>query len=113
MEYKAAPDGVAPARYLFRTRVLPGCGWKLVTVVRSSLLTQGMNRIGVLLGLVILALLGLFVLFSRYFLNGIVEPVHAVAEGMEQLVNNDLNVQVKPMGQPEDAAEAFFRAEAG
>lgn len=101
MEYKAAPDGGAPARYLFRTRVLPGCGWKLVTVVRSSLLTQGMNRIGVLLGLVILALLGLFVLFSRYFLNGIVEPVHAVAEGMEQLVNNDLNVQVKPMGQPE------------
>ena len=89
MEYKAAPDGVAPARYLFRTRVLPGCGWKLVTVVRSSLLTQGMNRIGVLLGLVILALLGLFVLFSRYFLNGIVEPVHAVAEGMEQLVNNE------------------------
>ena len=113
MEYKAAPDGGTPARYLFRTRVLPGCGWKLVTVVRSSLLTQGMNRIGVLLGLVILALLGLFVLFSRYFLNGIVEPVHAVAEGMEQLVNNDLNVQVKPMGQPEDAAEAFFRAEAG
>ena len=101
MEYKAAPDGGVPARYLFRTRVLPGCGWKLVTVVRSSLLTQGMNRIGVLLGLVILALLGLFVLFSRYFLNGIVEPVHAVAEGMEQLVNNDLNVQVKPMGQPE------------
>lgn len=81
--------------------MLPGCGWKLVTVVRSSLLTQGMNRIGVLLGLVILALLGLFVLFSRYFLNGIVEPVYAVAEGMEQLVNNDLNVQVKPMGQPE------------
>lgn len=113
MEYKAAPDGGAPARCLFRTRVLPGCSWKLVTVVRSSLLTQGMNRIGVLLGLVILALLGLFVLFSRYFLNGIVEPVHAVAEGMEQLVNNDLNVQVKPMGQPEDAAEAFFRAEAG
>ena len=101
MDYKAAPDGGVPARYLFRTRVLPGCGWKLVTVVRSSLLTQGMNRIGVLLGLVILALLGLFVLFSRYFLNGIVEPVHAVAEGMEQLVNNDLNVQVKPMGQPE------------
>ena len=100
-EYKAAPDGGAPARYLFQTRMLPGCGWKLVTVVRSSLLTQGMNRIGILLGLVILALLGLFVLFSRYFLNGIVEPVHAVAEGMEQLVNNDLNVQVQPMGQPE------------
>ena len=39
-EYKAAPDGGAPARYLFRTRVLPGCGWKLVTVVRSSLLCQ-------------------------------------------------------------------------
>lgn len=26
MEYKAAPDGGTPARYLFRTRVLPGCG---------------------------------------------------------------------------------------
>ena len=100
-EYTASPDGGAPARYLFQTRTVPGCGWKLVTVVRSSLLTQGMNRIGALLGLVILALLGLFCLFSQYFLNGIVEPVHAVAEGMEQLVNNDLNVQVQPMGQPE------------
>lgn len=101
VEYKASPDGGTPARYLFQTRIVSGCGWKLVTVVRSSLLTQGMNRIGAWLSLVILALLGLFCLFSQYFLNGIVKPVQAVAEGMEQLVNNDLNVQVQPMGQPE------------
>lgn len=101
VEYKASPDGGTPARYLFQTRTVPGCGWKLVTVVQSSLLVQGMNQTGMLLGLVILALLGLFCLFSQYFLNGIVEPVQAVAEGMEQLVNNDLNVQVQPMGQPE------------
>lgn len=101
VEYRAAPDGKHPAKYLFQTRVIPGCGWKLVTVVRSSFLTQGLDRIGVLLGLVISGLLGLFFLFSRYFLNSIVNPVHAVAEGMEKLVNNDLNVQVEPMGQPE------------
>ena len=101
VEYRAAPDGKHPAKYLFQTRVIPGCGWKLVTVVRSSFLTQGLDRIGVLLGLVISGLLGLFFQFSRYFLNSIVNPVHAVAEGMEKLVNNDLNVQVEPMGQPE------------
>lgn len=101
VEYRAAPDGEHPAKYLFQTRLIPGCGWKLVTVVRSSFLTQGLDRIGVLLGLVIFGLLGLFFLFSRYFLNSIVNPVHAVAEGMEKLVNNDLNVQVQPMGQPE------------
>lgn len=101
VEYHAAPDGEHPAKYLFQTRVIPCCGWKLVTVVRSSILTQGLDRIGVLLGLVISGLLGLFFLFSRYFLNSIVNPVHAVAEGMEKLVNNDLNVQVQPMGQPE------------
>lgn len=101
VEYHAAPDGEHPAKYLFQTRVIPCCGWKLVTVVRSSILTQGQDRIGVLLGLVISGLLGLFFLFSRYFLNSIVNPVHAVAEGMEKLVNNDLNVQVQPMGQPE------------
>ena len=101
VEYRAAPDGKHPAKYLFQTRVIPCCGWKLVTVVQSSFLTQGLDRIGVLLGLVISGLLGLFFLFSRYFLNSIVNPVHAVAEGMEKLVNNDLNVQVQPMGQPE------------
>ena len=101
VEYHAAPDGEHPAKYLFQTRVIPCCGWKLVTVVRSSILTQGLDRIGVLLGLVISGLLGLFFLFSRYFLNSIMNPVHAVAEGMEKLVNNDLNVQVQPMGQPE------------
>lgn len=101
VEYRAAPDGEHPAKYLFQTRTIPSCGWKLVTVVRSSFLTQGLDRIGVLLGLVISGLLGLFFLFSRYFLNSIVNPVHAVAEGMEKLVNNDLHVQVQPMGQPE------------
>lgn len=100
-EYRASPDGKAAEPYLFQTCAIPGCGWKLVTVVRSRLLIKDMNRIGVLLGIVILVLLGLFCLFSQYFLNGIVDPVHAVAEGMEQLVNNDLNVQVRPMGQPE------------
>lgn len=100
-EYRASPDGKAAEQYLFQTCAIPGCGWKLVTVVRSRLLIKDMNRIGVLLGVVILVLLGLFCLFSQYFLNGIVEPVHAVAEGMEQLVNNDLKVQVRPMGQPE------------
>lgn len=100
-EYRASPDGKAEEQYLFRTCTIPGCGWKLVTVVRSRLLIKDMNRIGILLGVVILVLLGLFCLFSQYFLNGIVEPVHAVAEGMEQLVNNDLKVQVHPMGQPE------------
>lgn len=101
VEYRAAPDGEHSAKYLFQTRVIPGCGWKFVTVVRSSFLTQGLDRIGVMLGLVISGLLGLFLLFSQYFLNSIVNPVHAVAEGMEQLVNNDLNVQVQPAGQPE------------
>lgn len=44
VEYRAAPDGEHPAKYLFQTRLIPGCGWKLVTVVRSSFLTQGLDR---------------------------------------------------------------------
>lgn len=87
--------------YLFQVRAVPGTDWTIVTFVETGLLTQGFGRIGGLMVLVILFLLGLFYLYSRYFLNAIVTPVHTVAQGMEQLAANNLDIQVEPMGQQE------------
>lgn len=89
------------AGFLFRSRSIPDTGWTVVTFVEESRLTQGFHLIGGLLILVVALLLGLFCLFSRYFLNAIVVPVQTVAQGMRQLVNNNLDVQVQPSGHQE------------
>lgn len=64
---------------------------------------------GSALVLVVAGLLGLFYLFSRRFLNAIVAPIQTVAQGMRQLVNNDLDIQVEPSGHEEirDLMESF------
>lgn len=87
--------------YLFQVRTVPAVGWQIVTFVEPGLLTQGFGRVAGIMVLVILCLLILFYLYSRYFLNAIIAPVHRVAQGMEQLAANDLDVQVQPAGQEE------------
>ena len=102
------PDG-STAGFLFRTRSIPDTGWTVVTFVEERLLTQGFHMVGGLLLLVVALLLGLFCVFSLYFLNAIVVPVQTVVQGMRQLENNNLDVQVQPSGHQEirDLMDSF------
>ena len=102
------PDG-STAGFLFRTRSIPDTGWTVVTFVEERLLTQGFQMVGGLLLLVVALLLGLFCVFSLYFLNAIVVPVQTVVQGMRQLENNNLDVQVQPSGHQEirDLMDSF------
>lgn len=97
------------ARFLFRSRPIPDTGWTVVTFIQEAQLTQGFRQVGSLLVAVVALLLGLFYLFSRRFLNAIVSPIQTVAQGMRQLVNNDLDIQVQPSGHQEirDLMESF------
>lgn len=51
--------------------------------------------------LIVFVLLVLFYLYSHYFLNTIITPIHTVCEAMDRLDNNDLEVQVEPTGERE------------
>ncbi len=97
------------ALFLFRSRPIPDTGWTLVTFIEEAQLTRGFRQVGSALVLVVAGLLGLFYLFSRRFLNAIVAPIQTVAQGMRQLVNNDLDIQVEPSGHEEirDLMESF------
>lgn len=97
------------ALFLFRSRPIPDTGWTLVTFIEEAQLTRGFRQVGSTLVLVVAGLLGLFYLFSRRFLNAIVAPIQTVAQGMRQLVNNDLDIQVEPSGHEEirDLMESF------
>ena len=97
------------ARFLFRSRPISDTGWTVVTFIPEAQLTQGFRLVGSLLLLVVALLLGLFYLFSRRFLNAIVAPIQTVAQGMQQLVNNNLDVQVQPSGHQEirDLMDSF------
>lgn len=97
------------ARFLFRSRPISDTGWTVVTFIPEAQLTQGFRLVGSLLVAVVALLLGLFYLFSRRFLNAIVAPIQTVAQGMQQLVNNNLDVQVQPSGHQEirDLMDSF------
>ena len=62
---------------------------------------QRFYEVGSLLALVVIALLVLFYLYSRYFLNSIITPVHTVCEGMVRLDSSDLDVHLEPTGHRE------------
>lgn len=87
--------------YFFRTRTIPDTDWSVVTFTEEASLGQRFYEVGSLLALVVIALLVLFYLYSRYFLNSIITPVHTVCEGMARLDNSDLNVQLEPTGHRE------------
>lgn len=76
-------------------------GWKVVTCVRTGSLTESYNRIALLLFGVVGILLFLFYLFSRFYLRGIIVPVHTVVEGMKELENGNLDTHIQPAGQSE------------
>lgn len=99
---RADPTGTGhEVRHLFSTRYIQETGWTVVTFVPLENTVQEFVRIVLILMLVAISLLGLFYLFSRYFLNAIVQPVQMVADGMNRLVGNDWEVQLAPTGHRE------------
>lgn len=87
--------------YLFKVLAIPMTDWKVVTFTQTGQLTQGFYNVGGMMVLVILSLLTMFYFFSRYFLDAIVAPMQTVVEGMKQLVDNDLDIQLEPEGHAE------------
>lgn len=87
--------------YYFKSMNIPDTDWVLVTFAEEASLAQGFFPIGGILLLIIAALLILFYLFSHYFLNAIINPIHTVCEGMSKLDNSDLDVHVEPTGERE------------
>lgn len=87
--------------YFFRTRTIPDTDWSVVTFAEEASLGQRFYEVGSLLALVVIVLLVLFHLYSRYFLNSIITPVHTVCEGMVRLDRSDLDVQLGPTGHRE------------
>lgn len=106
---RAAFSGGGVRQYFFQTKPIPDTSWSVVTFVEESRLGSGFYQVGGILALIVAVLLVLFHLYSRYFLNAIITPVHAVCEGMARLDRNDLDVQVEPVGQREirDLAVSF------
>lgn len=91
----------ASRRYLFRTRTIPDTDWSVVTFAVEGSLVQRFYAAGGLLALTVAVLLTLFYLYSRYFLNSIIVPVHTVCEGMARLDSSDLDFQLEPTGHRE------------
>lgn len=87
--------------YFFQTRKIPDTDWFIVTFVEESNLGSGFYKVGSVLALIVVVLLILFYFYSRYFLNAIIDPIHAVCQGMARLDRSDLDVQVEPTGQRE------------
>lgn len=96
---KLLKDGACD--YFFRTRTIPDTDWSVVTFVEEASFGQRFYEVGSLLALVVIALLVLFYLYSRYFLNSIITPVHTVCEGMVRLDSSDLDVHLEPTGHRE------------
>lgn len=92
-------DGVRD--YYFQSRAIPDTDWSVVTFLEESRLGSGFYQVGGILALIVAVLLALFYLYSRYFLNAIIDPVHTVCQGMARLDRSDLDVQVEPTGQQE------------
>lgn len=98
---RRADLGQGQRDYYFQAKAIPDTNWSVVTFLEESSLGSGFYKVGGILALIVAVLLVLFYFYSRYFLNAIIDPVHAVCQGMARLDQSDLDVQVEPMGQRE------------
>lgn len=98
---RAALFDSAEKPYFFKSMDIPDTDWVLVTFEKEADMAMGFFPVGGLVLLIVAVLLVLFYLFSQYFLNAIINPIHTVCEGMSKLDNNDLNVQIEPTGERE------------
>lgn len=111
------PDGITlraslkegiSEKYYFKTKSIPDTPWSVITFTPEAAMGQRFYQVGSLIALIVAVLLLLFYLYSRYFLNSIITPIHSVVEGMVQLDNNDLDVQLEPVGQQEIRELIFY-----
>lgn len=98
---RRADLGQGQRDYYFQAKAIPDTSWSVVTFVEESSLGSGFYKVGGILALIVAVLLILFYFYSRYFLNAIIDPIHAVCQGMARLDQSDLEVQVEPVGQRE------------
>lgn len=87
--------------YVYVSTREPETGCQIVSVIEAGALTRDFNRAAMAVIGVTLALFVLFYRFSSYFLRNIVDPVHNVVEGMEQVEGGNLGVHIEPSGQAE------------
>lgn len=87
--------------YVYVTSPEPETGCRIVSVINASALTRDFTWAAMAVIGVTLVLFALFYRFSSYFLLGIVNPVHNVVEGMEQVEEGNLEVHIDPSGQAE------------
>lgn len=87
--------------YFFHSKAIPDTEWTMVTFVEEYRLGKQIYQVGSCIALVIIALITFFYVYSYYFLNAIITPVHVVCEGIKRLDNGDLYVQVEPRGEKE------------
>lgn len=87
--------------YVYVASTEPETGCRVVSVIETGALTRDFTRAAMAVIGVTLVLFALFYRFSSYFLRNIVEPVHHVVEGMEQVEEGNLEVHIAPSGQAE------------
>lgn len=87
--------------YVFVASEEPETGCRVVSIIEAGALTRNFTRAAMAVIGVTLVLFALFYRFSSYFLRNIVDPVHNVVEGMEQVEKGNLEVHIDPSGQAE------------
>lgn len=87
--------------YVYVASTEPETGCRVVSVIEAEALTRDFTRAAMAVIGVTLVLFALFYRFSSYFLRNIVDPVHHVVEGMEQVEGGNLEVHIAPSGQAE------------
>lgn len=103
--------GKSHVPYTYVVSQEPETGWRVVTGVRTDDLTRGFRTVTIVVMLVITLVMGLFYLFSSYFLTNIIDPVHRIVGGLQQLEGGDLDARLEPAGQREirDIFHSFNR----
>lgn len=87
--------------YVYVRSQEPETGCQIVSIVKANTLTRDFNRAALAVIGVTLILFALFYRFSNYFLRSIIVPIHNVVNGMAQVEEGNLKVQVEISGQAE------------
>ena len=95
------PDSGKSVNYTCITTRMQETGWRIVTCVKTSSLTEDFNEVVRWMLLVIGTLFFLYLAFSRFFLQNIIRPVHTMMEGLKQVEEGNLETHIEPVGQYE------------
>jgi diguanylate cyclase (GGDEF)-like protein len=80
-------------------------GWKLVSMVRDSVLLEDFNVLSLVVIIISILLFALYFVFSANFLKNIVTPLNKLIDGMQKMEqkmdNSEVKVYIEPVGQQE------------